>query len=275
MQQPASAAAGTLLSARSSRYSMATRLSMNVRPNLRMDKAAFIAWMAANEGRYELAGGRVVMMPGVSRAHGMLVMNVASLLRDQLDRTKWTVIAAFGLDAGPQTLRYPDIVVDRAGGGAKELYCDRAGTPRRGAVAFDSGNRPGRQGSRVSADTEPVRLHRAVAGRAEGLGVGARNGGIRSGACGHRADRGDHSHRRTPTRAATGGDLRRHHDGLNVGTRHCPPRAPRRRLRLVFFVGRLQTKRPRLEGVRVHPASPTQNRGGGRAHLRRQARLLR
>jgi hypothetical protein len=40
-------------------------------------------------------------------------------------------------------------------------------------------------------------------------------------------------------------------------------------------VGRLQTKRPRLEGVRVHPASPTQNRGGGRAHLRRQARLLR
>ena len=93
---------------------------MNVRPNLRMDKAAFIAWMAANEGRYELAGGRVVMMPGVSRAHGMLVMNVASLLRDQLDRTKWTVIAEFGLDAGPQTLRYPDIVVDRAGGGAKD-----------------------------------------------------------------------------------------------------------------------------------------------------------
>jgi Uma2 family endonuclease len=93
---------------------------MNLRPDLRMDKAAFIAWMAANEGRYELAGGRVVMMPGVSRAHGMLVMNVASLHRDQLDRTQWTVIAEFGLDAGPQTLRYPDIVVDRAGGGAKD-----------------------------------------------------------------------------------------------------------------------------------------------------------
>ena len=93
---------------------------MNIQPDLRMDKAAFIAWMAANEGRYELAGGRVVMMPGVSRAHGMLVMNVASLLRDQLDRTQWTVIAEFGLDAGPETLRYPDIVVDRAGGGAKD-----------------------------------------------------------------------------------------------------------------------------------------------------------
>jgi hypothetical protein len=38
--------------------------AMNVQPNLRMDKSAFIAWMQANEGRYELAGGRVVMMPG-------------------------------------------------------------------------------------------------------------------------------------------------------------------------------------------------------------------
>jgi Uma2 family endonuclease len=85
-----------------------------------MDKAAFLAWMAATEERYELAGGRVVMMPGVSRAHGMLVMNLASLLRDQLDRREWTVIAEFGLDAGPETLRYPDIVVDRAGGDAKD-----------------------------------------------------------------------------------------------------------------------------------------------------------
>jgi Uma2 family endonuclease len=93
---------------------------MNIRPDLRMDKAAFIAWMQANEGRYELAGGLVVMMPGASRAHGMLVMNVASLLRDQLDRAEWVVIAQFGLDAGPETLRYPDIVVDRAGGGAKD-----------------------------------------------------------------------------------------------------------------------------------------------------------
>jgi Uma2 family endonuclease len=93
---------------------------MNIRPDLRMDKAAFIAWMQANEGRYELAGGHVVMMPGASRAHGMLVTNVASLLCDQLDGAQWAVIAQFGLDAGPETLRYPDIVVDRAGGDAKD-----------------------------------------------------------------------------------------------------------------------------------------------------------
>ena len=184
MQRPASAAAGTLLSARSSRYSMATRLSMNVRPNLRMDKAAFIAWMAANEGRYELAGGRVVMMPGVSRAHGMLVMNVASLLRDQLDRTKWTVIAEFGLDAGPQTLRYPDIVVDRAGGGAKDYTATAPVLLVEVLSPSTAATDLRRQGSRV------------------GVGAERRNS---PGACGHRADRGDHSHRRTPTRAPTGG----------------------------------------------------------------------
>jgi Uma2 family endonuclease len=93
---------------------------MNIQPNLRMDKAAFIAWMAANEGRYELAGGRAVMMPGVSRNHGLMVSNLVVALRARLDPRQWVVIAEFGLDAGPETLRYPDIVVDRAGGGAKD-----------------------------------------------------------------------------------------------------------------------------------------------------------
>jgi Uma2 family endonuclease len=93
---------------------------MNIRPDLHMDKAAFITWMAANEGRYELAGGRVVMMPGVSRNHGLMITNLVVALRAQLDPRRWVVIAEFGLDAGPETLRYPDIVVDRAGGGAKD-----------------------------------------------------------------------------------------------------------------------------------------------------------
>lgn len=93
---------------------------MNIQAPARMDKQAFIAWMAANEGRYELVEGRVVMMTGVSRAHAIVVMNIAALLRSQLDSETWTVIAEFGLDAGPQTLRYPDIVVDRAGGGLRD-----------------------------------------------------------------------------------------------------------------------------------------------------------
>jgi Uma2 family endonuclease len=92
---------------------------MNIQPNLRMDKAAFIAWMQANEGRYELAGGRVVMMPGASRFHGRIVTNLVTALRHRLDRQRWDVIAEFGLDAGPETLRYPDVVVDHANGADK------------------------------------------------------------------------------------------------------------------------------------------------------------
>lgn len=81
---------------------------------VQMDKSAFLAWVQGREERYELANGRVVMMVGASRTHGLIVLNIAMLLRNQLDPT--TVIADFGLDAGPRTLRYPDVMVDRAGG---------------------------------------------------------------------------------------------------------------------------------------------------------------
>ena len=93
---------------------------MNTLPNLRMTKAAFIAWSATEDERHEFVGGRVVMMPRPSRAHGMIVMNLAFLLRSRLDPEQWVVIAEFGLDTGPDTLRYPDIVVDHAGGGEKD-----------------------------------------------------------------------------------------------------------------------------------------------------------
>jgi Uma2 family endonuclease len=93
---------------------------MNIRPDLRMRKAAFIEWSAALEERCELVAGRVVMMPRPSRSHGLIVSNLVVALRRQLDPHQWVVIPEFGLDCGPQTLRYPDIVVDRAGGGAKD-----------------------------------------------------------------------------------------------------------------------------------------------------------
>jgi len=93
---------------------------MNVQLPGYMDKAAFLAWVQRREGRYELAKGRVIMMPGASRGHGIIVLNLASLIKAQLDAREWTVIADFGLDAGPETLRYPDIVVDRAGGSMRD-----------------------------------------------------------------------------------------------------------------------------------------------------------
>jgi Uma2 family endonuclease len=51
------------------------------------------------------------MMPRPSRAHGVIVTNLTVLLRARLDPKQWDVIMEFGLDTGPDTLRYPDIVV--------------------------------------------------------------------------------------------------------------------------------------------------------------------
>jgi Uma2 family endonuclease len=93
---------------------------MNFQPNLRMDKAAFLAHMQATEERCELAGGRVVMMPGASRVHGRIVRKLVIALTNRLDPLEWEVFWKFGLDVGPETLRYPDVLVDRADSGDKD-----------------------------------------------------------------------------------------------------------------------------------------------------------
>ncbi len=94
---------------------------MNIQLPTQMEKPAFLDWLDHVEDRYKLVGGCVVMMVRASRAHGMIVMNLAELLRQQLDRRQRAVFAEFGLDAGPRTLRFPDILVDRAGGAPRDL----------------------------------------------------------------------------------------------------------------------------------------------------------
>lgn len=94
---------------------------MNVHLPTQMDKAAFLAWLDGREEPYELVEGRVVMMTRPSRAHAIIVSNVIVALRRQLDPRLWTVIAEFGLDSGPKTLRFPDIMVDRTGGQGRDL----------------------------------------------------------------------------------------------------------------------------------------------------------
>jgi Uma2 family endonuclease len=94
---------------------------MNVQLPVHIDKPAFLDWVQGREERYELTEGRVVMMVGASRAHGLIVSNIVVVLRGQLDPQQWTVIADFGLDTGPDTLRYPDVVIDRAGGSAGDF----------------------------------------------------------------------------------------------------------------------------------------------------------
>jgi Uma2 family endonuclease len=95
---------------------------MNIQPDLRMGKSEFLAWVQAREGRYELAGGRVEMTTGGSRGHATLVRRLARALEKRLDAARWTALTSdFGVDVGPSTVRYPDVVVDVAGGALKDL----------------------------------------------------------------------------------------------------------------------------------------------------------
>src|SRR3954463_15575076 len=95
---------------------------MNVQQPLYMDKRAFLTWVDGREGRYELAGGQVVMMTGGTVRHALVVANVLGLLRQKLDRKRWLILSDVGLDVGPHTLRYPDVVVvDRSGANIREV----------------------------------------------------------------------------------------------------------------------------------------------------------
>jgi Uma2 family endonuclease len=111
---------GTLFFELKERYVARERRPMNIQLPVHMDKAAFLAWVQGLEGRYELANGRVVMMVGASRAHARIVRNLLALLQGQLDLQHWDVLADFGIDAGPETLRYPDVMVERAGGSDRD-----------------------------------------------------------------------------------------------------------------------------------------------------------
>lgn len=94
---------------------------MNVQPQLPMDNAAFLDWVQGRQERYELAGGRVVMMTGGTMRHGLVVGNLFELLRRRLDRKRWVVLTEFGIDVGPGTIRYADIVVDQSGANGNAL----------------------------------------------------------------------------------------------------------------------------------------------------------
>src|SRR5215470_3731113 len=95
---------------------------MNIQLDLRMGKSEFLTWVQAHEGRYELAGSRVVMMTGGSRGHAIVVRQLARALEKRLDGSRWTVLTSdFGVDLGPSTVRYPDVVVDVAGGRFEDL----------------------------------------------------------------------------------------------------------------------------------------------------------
>jgi Uma2 family endonuclease len=88
---------------------------MNVQLPVQMDQQAFLAWVQGREERYELDRGRVIMMTGGSREHWQIAFNLAKALDARLDPARFMVLPEFGVDLGPHTVRFPDVVVDMAG----------------------------------------------------------------------------------------------------------------------------------------------------------------
>jgi Uma2 family endonuclease len=90
---------------------------MNVQSDLRMDKPTFLAWVQGRTERYELSKTRVMMMTGGSRGHAIVTRRLAAAFERRLDERRFTVLTSdFGVDLGPDTVRYPDVVIDVAGG---------------------------------------------------------------------------------------------------------------------------------------------------------------
>jgi Uma2 family endonuclease len=94
---------------------------MNVQLPVRIDKAAFLDWVQGREERYELDRGRVIMMTGGSRAHWQVTANLFKALDARIDPRRWSVLPEFGIDLQSESIRFPDIIVDRAGEPPKDL----------------------------------------------------------------------------------------------------------------------------------------------------------
>jgi hypothetical protein len=94
---------------------------MNAHSELIMDKATFLRWAEGREGHYELKRNKVVMMTGGTRLHAIITFELASALRQRINRENWTVTASDLPVAIVEDIRYPDVIVEAAGGGWRRL----------------------------------------------------------------------------------------------------------------------------------------------------------
>ena len=84
---------------------------MTVHAPVTMTKEAFLAWVERREGRYELAGGHVVMMVHVTWNHAVVTSNLLVALKTRLNRGKYDAVSeAFAVDVS-DSLRFPDVLV--------------------------------------------------------------------------------------------------------------------------------------------------------------------
>jgi Uma2 family endonuclease len=88
---------------------------------LAMDKHRFLRWAERRDGRFELKDNVVMMMVGRTRLHAAIVLKLATALAKRLDDQRWLVLANdMAVEIG-EDIRYPDVMVEPAGGDPKAL----------------------------------------------------------------------------------------------------------------------------------------------------------
>jgi Uma2 family endonuclease len=94
---------------------------MNAPVQLTMDKSTFLKWAEGREGHFELKRNVVVMMTGASRNHSRVTKGIMSALDRRLDASHYEVMPTdLAVEIG-DGIRYPDVVVDPAGGTGNDL----------------------------------------------------------------------------------------------------------------------------------------------------------
>ena len=83
---------------------------MNVQPHPQMANATFLQWVQGREERYELAGGRVIMMTGGTMRHGQVIGATDRIAGEAVARPVTfgdvyaTLFRHLGIDAGQTTV---------------------------------------------------------------------------------------------------------------------------------------------------------------------------
>lgn len=79
---------------------------------LKLDKAAFCAWLDAQEQRHEWKEGRVVQMTNVTKAHARAAANFVRAISARLDLDRWSVTQSdLGVE-DEEFIRFPDVIVE-------------------------------------------------------------------------------------------------------------------------------------------------------------------
>jgi Uma2 family endonuclease len=100
---------------------------VNVSEHIKVDKATFFRFVASQaEGRFEYDRGRIVQqMTGGTRAHSLITQRFISAFERRLDANLWVVTGhSFGVET-PDTVRYPDVLVEPMSGAMKGLTTER------------------------------------------------------------------------------------------------------------------------------------------------------